>query len=430
MIALKKALFCSLKYFVMNQIKKLLIIGFVWPEPDSSAAGGRMMQLISIFKQNGFEITFASPALDSDFMVDLSESGVKKVSIELNNSSFDDFIIELNPDVVLFDRFMIEEQFGWRVSENCPKAIRLLDTEDLHCLRTARQKAFKENRVFELHDLLSEEVAKREIASILRCDLSFIISEFEMKILKDVFKIDSDLLYYLPFLVYEMSELDLLKLPLFEERKNFVFIGNFLHEPNWNTVQYLKETIWPLIKKQFPEAVLEVYGAYPSQKVLQLHQPKNGFFIMGRAADANEIVKKARVVLAPIRFGAGLKGKLLEAMQCGTPSITTTIGSEAMHANLSWNGFVTDDTELFAKKAVELYHDENLWKQAQKNGVAIVNECYQLSKYSTALIAAINSLLNNSESHRLQNFMGSLLQHHTLKSTKYMAKWIEAKNKN
>jgi len=430
MIALKKVLFCSLKYFVMNQIKKLLIIGFVWPEPNSSAAGGRMMQLISIFKQNGFEITFASPALDSDFMVDLSESGVKKVSIELNNSSFDDFIIELNPDVVLFDRFMIEEQFGWRVSENCPKAIRLLDTEDLHCLRTARQKAFKENRVFELHDLLSEEVAKREIASILRCDLSFIISEFEMKILKDVFKIDSDLLYYLPFLVYEMSELDLLKLPLFEERKNFVFIGNFLHEPNWNTVQYLKETIWPLIKKQFPEAVLEVYGAYPSQKVLQLHQPKNGFFIMGRAADANEIVKKARVVLAPIRFGAGLKGKLLEAMQCGTPSVTTTIGSEAMHANLSWNGFVTDDTELFAKKAVELYHDENLWKQAQKNGVAIVNECYQLSKYSTALIAAINSLLNDSESHRLQNFMGSLLQHHTLKSTKYMAKWIEAKNKN
>lgn len=414
----------------MNQTKKLLIIGFVWPEPNSSAAGGRMMQLISIFKQNGFEITFASPAMDSDFMIDLSEFGIEKKSIELNNASFDAFILELNPDVVLFDRFMIEEQFGWRVAENCPKAIRLLDTEDLHCLRTARQKAFKENRTFEFLDLLSEEVAKREIASILRCDLSFIISEFEMKILKEVFKIDADLLYYLPFLVYEMSELDLLKLPLFEERKNFVFIGNFLHEPNWNTVQYLKETIWPIIRKQFPEAVLEVYGAYPSQKVLQLHQSKNGFLIMGRAKDANEVVKNARVVLAPIRFGAGLKGKLLEAMQCGTPSMTSTIGSEAMHADLPWNGFITDDIETFGKKAVDLYHDENLWKQSQKNGVAIVNECYQLSKYSTALVARINALLKDSESHRLQNFMGSLLQHHTLKSTKYMSKWIEAKNKN
>ncbi|MGO4773857.1 glycosyltransferase family 4 protein [Flavobacterium sp. W22_SRS_FK3] len=414
----------------MKQLKKLLIIGFVWPEPNSSAAGGRMMQLISIFKQNEFDITFASPALDSDFMVNLSELGVRKESIELNNASFDDFIIELNPDVVLFDRFMIEEQFGWRVAENCPKAIRLLDTEDLHCLRTARQKAFKENKSFECHDLFSEEVAKREIASIFRCDLSYIISEFEMKVLKDVFKIDSALLHYLPFLVEEMSEQDLLQLPSFEDRKNFVFIGNFLHEPNWNTVQYLKESIWPSIKKQFPEAVLEVYGAYPSQKVLQLHQPKHGFFIMGRAADANVVVKKARVVLAPIRFGAGLKGKLLEAMQCGTPSVTTTIGSEAMHSSMPWNGFILDDVEEFAKNAISLYKDENLWIQSQKNGVAIVNECYQKEKYAERLISAVNSLLNDSENHRLHNFMGSLLQHHTLKSTKYMAKWIEAKNKN
>ena len=413
----------------MNQTKKLLIIGFVWPEPNSSAAGGRMIQLISIFKENGFEITFASPALASDFMVNLSEFEVEKKSIELNNSSFDDFIIELNPDVVLFDRFMIEEQFGWRVAENCPKAIRLLDTEDLHCLRIARQKAFKENRVFELTDLLSEEVAKREIASILRCDLSFIISEFEMKILNEVFKIDSGLLHYLPFLVDEMSEDDLLELPPFEERENFVFVGNFLHEPNWNTVQYLKETIWPLIKKDFPEAVLEIYGAYPSQKVLQLHQPKNGFFIMGRAEDANEVVKNARVVLAPIRFGAGLKGKLLEAMQCGTPSVTSTIGSEAMYSDLPWNGFITDDLEEFARHAISLYQDENLWKQSQRNGIAIVNECYKKEKYSEELITLINSLLNDSENHRLHNFMGSLLQHHTLKSTKYMAKWIEAKNK-
>jgi len=414
----------------MNQIKKLLIIGFVWPEPNSSAAGGRMMQLISIFKENGFEITFASPALDSDFMVDLASYGVDKKTIELNNASFDSFITELNPHVVLFDRFMIEEQFGWRVSEQCPKAIRLLDTEDLHCLRTARQKAFKENRTFALQDLLSEEVAKREIASILRCDLSFIISEFEMKVLNDLFKIDASLLHYLPFLVDEMTEDHLLELPRFEERNNFVFIGNFLHEPNWNTVQYLKETIWPLLKKEFPEAVLQVYGAYPSQKVLQLHQPKNGFFIMGRAEHANEIVKQARVVLAPIRFGAGLKGKLLEAMQCGTPSVTTTIGAEAMHADLPWNGFITDDSAEFAKQAASLYLDEKLWMQSQKNGIAIVNECYQKNNYASELINVIASLLNDAENHRLHNFIGSLLQYHTLKSTKYMAKWIEAKNKN
>lgn len=413
----------------MNKLRKLLIIGFVWPEPNSSAAGGRMMQLISVFKATGFEITFASPAMDSDFMENLEAAGVCKKNIQLNSASFDEFLVALNPDVVLFDRFMIEEQFGWRVAENCPRAIRLLDTEDLHCLRTARQKAFKENRNFVNTDLLNEEVAKREIASILRCDLALIISKFEMELLQTVFKIDDSLLFYLPFLVKKMDEKSLLTLPSFEERNNFVFIGNFLHEPNWNTVQYLKETIWPLIKSQFPEAVLEVYGAYPSQKVLQLHQPKNGFLIKGRAVDAVEVVKKARIVLAPIRFGAGLKGKLLEAMQCGTPSVTTTIGAEAMHENLEWNGAILDHPEDFAKAACELYNDIVKWQEAQLNGLAIINDCYQTEQFSYDLIQVVVKLIEHPEEHRLKNFLGNLLQYHTLRSTKYMAKWIEAKNK-
>ncbi|WP_304198935.1 glycosyltransferase, partial [Flavobacterium alvei] len=324
----------------MNANQHVLIIGFVWPEPNSSAAGGRMVQLISIFKKQGFEVTFASPAMDSDFMVDMESLGVTKKSIALNCSSFDVFVKKLNPTIVLFDRFMIEEQFGWRVAENCPNALRLLDTEDLHCLRLARQKAFKEKREFSTNDLLTEEVAKREIASILRCDISLMISEFEMEVLHTVFKIDSNLLYYLPLLLGSVSVSSINNLPLFEERNNFVFIGNFLHEPNWNAVQYLKEMIWPLIRKQMPDAVLHIYGAYPSQKVLQLHQPKQGFNIMGRADDAQEVVRNARVVLAPLRFGAGIKGKLLEAMQCGTPSVTTTIGAESMCGDLPWNGFV------------------------------------------------------------------------------------------
>jgi glycosyltransferase involved in cell wall biosynthesis len=413
----------------MNQVQKLLIIGFVWPEPNSSAAGGRMMQLISLFKAQGFSITFASPAQDSDFMVDLQEYDVEKKSIELNNSSFDVFIKELNPDVVLFDRFMMEEQFGWRVTENCPDAIRLLDTEDLHCLRLARQKAFKENRSFILTDLFVEEVAKREIASILRCDFSLMISEFEMELLESEFKIDKSLLYYLPFLLEPIDDTEIQELPIFEDRKDFIFIGNFLHEPNWNAVQYLKDTIWPLIKKQLPEAVLHVYGAYPSQKVLQLHNKKEGFLILGRAIDAQEVVKQACVVLAPLRFGAGIKGKLLEAMQCGTPSVTTFIGSESMHGDLPWNGFITDDVADFVDAAVQLYQDKIIWCKAQKNGIAIVNKRYSKVLFETDFSAKIEFLRSNLEQHRLSNFMGAILQHHTLKSTKYMSRWIEEKNK-
>jgi glycosyltransferase involved in cell wall biosynthesis len=413
---------------MMQQIQTLLIIGFVWPEPNSSAAGGRMLQLITQFQQQGFEITFASPAMDSDFMVDLSLLKVEKKSITLNCSSFDVFVKDLNPSVVLFDRFMIEEQFGWRVAENCPDALRILDTEDLHCLRQARQKAFKTDAAFSISDVLKEDVAKREIASILRCDLSLIISEFEMELLKTTFKIDEKLLHYLPFLLDEISETTFSTLPTFEKRRDFVFIGNFLHEPNWNAVQYLKETIWPLLRKELPEAELHIYGAYPSQKVTQLHQPKEKFFIKGRANDANEVVKNARIVLAPLRFGAGIKGKLIEAMQCGTPSITTTIGAESMQGQLPWNGFVTDDIHEFVKATSQLYQDEKLWKVAQQNGIVIINQRYSKKLFEDDFAAKIQFLQSNLQQHRLDNFFGALLQHHTLSSTKYMSRWIESKN--
>jgi glycosyltransferase involved in cell wall biosynthesis len=413
----------------MNQVQKLLIIGFVWPEPNSSAAGGRMMQLISFFKNQGYQITFSSPALDSDFMVDLKEYQVDRKVIALNCSSFDLFVKELNPNIVLFDRFMIEEQFGWRVAENCPNALRILDTEDLHSLRLARQKAFKENRVFTASDLLSEESAKREIASILRCDLSLIISEYELELLKTVFKIDQSLLYYLPIIVDDIDINSLKLLPSFDERENFIFIGNFLHEPNWNAVQYLKESIWPIIKKQLPEVDLLIYGAYPSQKVLQLHKPSEGFYIKGRALNAQEVVKNARVVVAPLRFGAGIKGKLVEAMQCGTPSVTTAIGAESMQVNLLWNGFVDDNPQHFAEKAVQLYQDEDIWIQAQNNGIEIIKQRYLRKLFEDDFANQIEFLVSNIREHRLNNFMGELMHYHTLKSTKYMSKWIEEKNK-
>lgn len=412
---------------IVNQ--RVLILGFVWPEPNSSAAGGRMVQLISLFKEQGFEVVFASSASDSEYAIDLESLGVTKKHITLNCSSFDVFVKELNPSIVLFDRFMTEEQYGWRVAENCPDALRLLDTEDLHCLRLARQKAFKEKRAFSTDDLLVEDVAKREIASILRCDVSLMIAEYEMELLQSVFKIEADLLYYLPLLLEPIEDSTIQKLPSFEERNNFVFIGNFLHEPNWNAVQYLKETIWPLIRRQMPGAVFQVYGAYPSQKVLQLHKPADGFYIMGRANDAQEVVRNARVILAPLRFGAGIKGKLLEAMQCGTPSITTIIGAESMCGDLPWNGFITDDAQVFADKAVELYHDKTIWRKAQENGFQILEKRYLKTLFKDDFVKHILETQIHLKQHRLHNFMGSLLQHHSLTSTKYMSRWIEEKNK-
>lgn len=411
----------------MKTPTSILIIGTVWPEPNSSAAGTRMLQLIALFQKQGLTVTFASAASDSDFMFDVTTLGIERVAININDSKFDIFIKDLNPTIVMFDRFMVEEQFGWRVAEQCPNALRILDTEDLHCLRLARQNAFQQKNAFQL-DAIFSDVAKREIASILRCDLSLIISEFEIDLLQKQFLIDKNLLYYLPFLVAKIEEETIKNWLSFENRKDFIFIGNLLHEPNWNTVQYLKESVWPLIRKQLPEASMQIYGAYSSQKVLQLHQPKDGFLILGRAENAAAVVGNARVVLAPIQFGAGAKGKLLEAMQCGTPSVTTTIGAESMYGDLPWNGIITDDVKGIANAAAALYRDESLWKNAQQNGIAIVNQRYEKSLFASDFMERILEVFTNLKAHRNNNFIGALLMHHTMASTKYMSRWIEAKN--
>jgi glycosyltransferase involved in cell wall biosynthesis len=406
----------------------LLIIGFVWPEPNSTAAGSRMLQLVDLFQKNGFTIAFVCAASKTQNSFDFGKLDIQTFEILLNDSSFDSLVKKINPDFVLFDRFLTEEQFGWRIAESCPDAIRILDTEDLHFLRHARKVAYQNNEIVSLNNL-KNDLAKREIASIYRCDLTLIISKYEMKLLKNTFKIDKSLLLYLPFLLNNINLKTFQTYPAFEDRKYFISIGNFKHEPNWNSVQYLKEIIWPLIHEKLPEAQLHVYGAYPSEKALQLQNKKEGFIIKGWAESAEEVFMNARVCLAPLQFGAGLKGKLIDAMHYGTPSVTTKIGAEAMHNKLPWNGFVTDDPIEFALESVELYTNEKLWEKAQQQGVEIINVCYSKEKYEKKLMNKIKDILKNSSDHRLKNFIGSMLLHHTIQSTKYMSKWIEEKNK-
>ncbi|GGD48967.1 glycosyl transferase [Malaciobacter pacificus] len=406
-------------------LKKVLVIGYVWPEPNSSAAGSHMMSLLRFFKKNDFMVEFATPCAISEHMIDLGAEGINSRAIELNSSSFDEYISEYNPDIVLFDRFMMEEQFGWRVDKNCPNALKILDTEDLQFLRNARHEALKQNRELTQKDLNSD-LSKREIASILRCDISLIISTYEIELLTKIFKIDSKILYYLPFMI------DLKTVPKnslsFEEREHFMTIGNFRHAPNWDVVLYLQK-IWPLIRKELPKAELHIYGSYPPPKATALNNPKTGFLIKGWANDAKEVIEKSKVCLAPIRFGAGIKGKLLDSMIMRTPSVTTSIGAEGMSEDKVWNGFISDDINDFVKNAVSLYSDKQVWEEASFKSLKLL-EKYDKESLEKELLTHIQNINKNLSQHRLDNFLGEMLKHHTLSSTKYMSQWIEEKNKN
>lgn len=406
--------------------QKLCIIGSVWPEPNSSAAGSRMLQLIRLFLSENWELTFATATQDNPHRFPLEDLGVHVNTIVLNDVSFDEFIQDLNPSMVLFDRFMTEEQFGWRVAKHCPEAVRILDTEDLHCLRKARQKAHKEQREF-VYDDLHTDVAFRELASIYRSDLTLMISTFEMELLENYFKIPSSLLCYVPFLLDAFKEDVISQLPTFEQRAHFCTIGSFRHEPNWDSVRFLHSEIWPLLRKKLPTAEMHVYGSYPPQKAMQLHNEKKGFLIKGWAEDAVEVLKNSRICLAPLRFGAGLKGKFIDAMTAGTPSITTEIGAEGMHDNLPWGGSVVNTVSEIVAAAEELYTNKEKWLLGQQRGFAI-RKTFEKDALAKELLSKLYGIHKGIDAHRKSNFIGAMLSHHSMKSTEYMARWIEAKN--
>lgn len=400
----------------------LLVIGKVWPEPQSSAAGTRMLQLLNFFLQKNYKVHFASAANAGVYSANLNAMGITCDSIELNSSSFDNYISQLQPQVVLFDRFTSEEQFGWRVQQHSPNSLLLLDTEDLHSLRHDREQALKRKS----NGISYSEVTIRELSSIYRCDASIIISKVELELLQERYNIPEHLLIYLP-LLHDTSK-PLPSVP-FEQREHFVTIGNFLHAPNKDSVLYLRDHIWPLIHQRLPKAKMLVYGAYADEPVLQWSQPNLNFFVMGRAESAEAVMSSAKVCLAPLRFGAGQKGKLLLAMQCKTPSVTTSIGAEGMLAEDQWPGAIASDEESFVEKALQLYNSQNDWQKASADCVTAIQHFdkeEQLRNFS----AAFDQLQKNYLQWRENNLVGQLLRYHANHSTRYMSLWIEAKNKN
>ncbi|MCB9195176.1 MAG: glycosyltransferase family 4 protein [Flavobacteriales bacterium] len=398
-----------------------MIIGKVWPEPLSSAAGQRMMQLIELFQDRKLKIDFVCTAHRTGFEENLERLGIASHFAQVNDESFDTLLLELKPDIVLFDRFITEEQFGWRVRQQLPETLTILDSEDLHFLRKGREEAVKRKGTFEETDYFNN-TTKRELASILRADLTLIISEFEMQLLIERFHLPAGKLFYLPIFLD-----DSIRVVPFEERSDVVFIGNFMHEPNWDAVLQLK-SIWKSWTGKPKEIQLKVYGAYPPQKAYGLQSERDQFHIMGRASSSSEVIGNAKLLLAPLRFGAGLKGKLLESISLGTPSITTSVGAEGIADPEQWGGVVSDDLGAWPKLIQELFFDRDKWKMAQENGFNLLTK-FRKSQYDEPFFEVLSALSSHLNWHRQQYFLGEVLHYHTLRSTEFMSRWIEEKNK-
>ncbi|MFT5121988.1 MAG: hypothetical protein ACI9TH_000102 [Kiritimatiellia bacterium] len=379
----------------------------------------RAWQLLEACQAAGWTCVVASAAAEHPARLELETAGFRTQQVEVNDMAFDSFVSELVPSLVVFDRFMTEEQFSWRVRAHAPHAMRVLDLVDLHALREARQEACKAGvDAMSVQLDAGREKLQRELAAMWRSDVSLVISSAEMSMLDDLGLPESKRLYC-P-LVYEALQTT----TGYSSREHFVFIGNFRHPPNADAVVYLKEAIWPAIRSALPKAELHVYGAYPPRHFMDMSNPGTGFIVKGPARDLPETLARYRVCLAPLRFGAGLKGKILDSMGAGTPVVTSRVGGEGVfpvpHPS------VVDAEAAFISTAVELYGNPSVWSRHQ----SLI--CEALDAFSPDLLvqslATLERLFANLSEVRVKDYSGQAFWQQTLRSTEYFSRWITAKN--
>jgi len=420
-----------------------LYITTVWPEWTSSAAGVRTRFIAETLRDAGYRVIVQCSAVDTPFRGQLEALGFETRYQPINESSFDQWIQTTAPTLVIYDRFVIEEQFGSRIRQHAPRAIHVLDTQDVHFLRRYREKIAKKGQWQDLEHESDECAlnhlrqqnwstqvdALREIGSILRCDLSLIVSEFELNLLQGApFFVPTERLLLNRWAAEPLAS-D--QVPSWDNREGLVMIGNYRHPPNLDGVLWFHREVWPVLKKisQGTLPRVHIYGAYAPREVSALHQPEDGIVFHGWAASESDALARAKINLAPLRFGAGIKGKILEGWRVGLPCVGTRIASEGMCGDLPFGGRIAHSAESFAQAIHELYSiDTSAYQQASEAGMQILKKYYLPEVIVPALLSRIQQIRENLGNVRKQNFIGSLLSHDSHARTKYFSAWIEAKN--
>ncbi|GAK97153.1 conservoned domain protein [Nonlabens tegetincola] len=400
----------------MQSNKKLLIIGAHWPNPNGSGTGTRMIQLIETF-QSQYEIHFATVLpIDDNFCNRHTICGHR---IELNNQSFNEFVAEYSFSHVLYDRFMIEEQYSWRIRKVLPECIHILDTEDLHFLRKAREEAYLKDSIVNFDN----EYTYREIAAILRVDYSLIIANYEIELLKSHFNIPLEKLVFVPFL-FKNIECPIVN---FDDREHFVFVGSGKHRPNIETIKLLKNSIWPLIRQSLPKVELHVYGYELPAFVNQMHSKEDGFIVKGFCENIEEELTKYKLMLAPIPYGAGIKTKIFDALRCSLPINGSVYLWEGISSEkIALDSIETIDKQLFVSKSVKLYQDHSLLGELLNYHLELCNTL--LKRQTTVKKVLLNTILVGSSSKL--SIEQRMIRYFSQKQYEFFSRFLEQKNIN
>ncbi len=366
--------------------KRILIIDDWPPLPDRAAGSLRLYHTVKEMIHLGYQVTYAhliGANLDPAALGHLGH--FRMLGVELIHLQYESWwhmrnSKEVKPKLEKLMRSLDFEQRSfdavyicfWHIATFFIDIIRtlapnlpiIIDSMDVHYLRELREAEIKNDPDLKKRAMMTR---KNELAVYSKADCVTTVTENDRSLLK---KSLPDKAIFIMTDVHDSRDSDI----PFDERSNLLFVGNFNHNPNEDAAVYFVNEIFPLIRKEIPSVKLLIVGNNPTPRVKNL--ASDSVIVTGWVPDMKPYLDRCRIEVVPLRYGAGNKGKVAQALANGLPIVMTTIGSEGMNIISGEHAFVCDDPCEFAQRSVELYRDPVLWAQFAKNGKKLVSSMY------------------------------------------------------
>jgi len=335
----------------------VLVIDATLPTYDEDSGSLRLYTLLKIWQSLGYRLTFFPDNLDNQFKY---RYALEALGIEVFHSGYNiaDALAYRQFDFAFISRVNMGQRYLPILRLLSPKTTLFYDTVDIHYIREQRQAEIENNQQLAQQ---AEKTKQQELANCLLADRVITVTKEDARHLQ----------VELPNLVYSVipnihpEPVAEMETP-FSQREGLVFIGNYNHQPNDDAVYYFIKTVLPKIHERLPGVCFYVIGSHIKEEMRAL--ASDTVKIVGWVEEVAPEFAKRRVFVSYLRYGAGMKGKLGQALSLGLPVVTTHIGAEGMGLVQGETAMIADEPEQFAEAVVNLYNDETRWQQMATQG--------------------------------------------------------------
>ncbi|MGB5290965.1 MAG: glycosyltransferase, partial [Lysobacterales bacterium] len=367
---------------------RILIIDATTPEPDKDSGSVRLTNLMQCCRDLGYGVTFFADNRDynGSYSRDLQRSGIEVLYHPWLESLHDFFRDRGNEfDYVFISRHYIAINYVSLLKRYCPDAQFIFDTVDLHYLREQRLADLVQSLPLKR---VAQQTRRAELSVIRDADATLVVSTVEKAVLED--DAPGEKVHILSN-IHEVPGRD----KEFSDRKDIYFVGGYQHPPNVDAACWFVNDIWPLIHKQLPEMRFHLIGSKAPERIRSLSG--DGVVFHGFVETLDPFLSDCRLAVAPLRYGAGVKGKVNMSMAHGQPVVATPAAVEGMFAEHERELLVANDAEYFAAQVVRLYQDEALWNRLSDASVQNVEEHFSLATARASLTELFDSFEKQPE---------------------------------